>query len=125
MSTIINAFTYTHATKPIISEFPFTKVDAFKAFKRAIRVKTASGYIREQDMDRDIGMNVDVYLLELRTRINQVDLENIVEDIRAGCRSYAPSSTYSVIQCGEAEYAPEGRAYTAKMVIQGTMSGGF
>lgn len=123
ITTIINAFTFAHA-KPIISEWPHIQNMHFNAFKRAIRVIPSAGSTiipeikRSMQSNRQLETDADLFEIQIKST-NMTDLLNICEDIKNGCRDYAPTSisVYSVLQYDERKYEMNTVNFSASVVL--------
>jgi hypothetical protein len=102
LTTKINAFTFSHATKPVILEFPLCTDEQFIGFKRIIRVAKEKPGVKNQDMERDVVQYYNIHTIEMKAPTD-ADLQNMFDDVIKGCNEFVPDADFSTLDHSEME----------------------
>ena len=118
----IRAFTYSKATMPFLCEWPITKDGTFFNFRRAVRVVPVSKNSADLDIEKDVITEAYTHEIQIIS-FNFADIDNIAEDLRAGCRDFVPDSDYSVLEITDTPFETDTALVTAKFGLTTTLTG--
>jgi hypothetical protein len=118
----IGAFSYTHATKPVICEAPKISDDIFLGYKRAIRIVPAEISWKNRDLEQSLRDDEEGYALQIKAA-SMSDLRNILEDLKEGCANYTPDSTYSLLILGNNSLVAEISDFTSETSLRASLYG--
>lgn len=122
ITTKLNAYSHTHATKPIYCEFPTVKDKPFSRLNRAVRVIKGSLDFTNHNIDQNLRTDQDTFKIQIKA-LSDSDLRNIIEDIQQFCVSYVPDAYYSNVWIGTMPLEQDRVKFVTTFLLTATLSG--